>query len=196
MLRIFHKNKENQLTDDALVSQFTETGNSQTLGLLYERYMPLIYGICLKYLKDPTAAEDAVMQIYEQVAKKLAESNVQQFKPWVCTVARNHCLMEIRKHKNHLIEPIETHHLGDIAQVEWSIDSLDREAQLNQLERCLEQLIETQQTKVRMFYFEDRTYQEISQLTSTDLGMVRSHIQNGRRNLRNCMDGINPNKPD
>jgi RNA polymerase sigma factor (sigma-70 family) len=194
MLRFFkqgRKGEVDQETDAALVQRYTKDADSNALGVLYARYMPLIYGICLKYINDTASAEDAVMHVYEQVARKLAESDVQNFKAWVCTVARNHCLMQLRKDKTMPIEhidPMQTQ-LFDSPDAAWyTEDATEREALLRRLEDCLAVLPEVQRAKVVMFYFEEKSYQEISQDTQTEAGMVRSHIQNGRRNLRNCME--------
>jgi RNA polymerase sigma factor (sigma-70 family) len=190
MLRFLRSNNNAQLPDEELVEKFAEGGNTSVLGILYERYMPLIYGICLKYLKDPMAAEDAVMLIYEQVARKLAESEVQNFKAWVCTVARNHCLMQLRKDKNVHIEHVDPSETWHFDQPSWETadTAAEKEHQLQLLENCLQTLNEVQKQHVSLFYLQNMSYQEVSDQTQIPVGTVRSHIQNGRRNLKNCME--------
>ena len=70
------------------------------LGELYQRYMELVYGVCLKYYKDPETAKDSVMQIFEELVPKLRKHEVENFKPWLHQVAKNHCLMQLRTPKN------------------------------------------------------------------------------------------------
>ena len=194
MLRIFKKKDQASQSDEALVHLFLHSRDGAALGVLFERYMPLLYGICLKYLKSPAQAEDAVMQIFEVVNRKLAESDVRQFKSWVSTVARNHCLMQLRKDKQMPIDHIDPAEAWQFEVGGHEFGSVhERETELRQLERCMEQLVEAQRIKVHMFYYEDKSYQEISQATGEELGTIRSHIQNGRRNLRNCMENTNFN---
>ncbi|MEZ4891739.1 MAG: sigma-70 family RNA polymerase sigma factor [Saprospiraceae bacterium] len=69
----------------------------QALGDLYERYMPMVYGVCLKILKDAGKSEDAVMAIYEELTRKVKVHEVASFRGWLYVLARNHCLMEWRK---------------------------------------------------------------------------------------------------
>jgi RNA polymerase sigma-70 factor (ECF subfamily) len=76
---------------------------------------------------------------------------------------------------------MEIPHLGE--------DVEDREQQIQQLERCLQQLTDQQQMCIRRFYYDDKSYKEIAEMEQMDLGTIRSNIQNGRRNLKNCMDG-------
>ena len=67
------------------------------LGELYQRYMELVYGVCLKYFRDPEESKDAVMNIFEELVHKLTVHNVENFKSWLHVLAKNHCLMQLRK---------------------------------------------------------------------------------------------------
>ena len=52
----------------------------------------------MKYLKNEEAAKDAVQQIFLKVIHELQRYQVQFFKSWLYMIARNHCLMQLRKH--------------------------------------------------------------------------------------------------
>ena len=85
MLRIF-KNKITTLSDDALLQHYKEKGDMVYLGQLFERYSSLVYGVCLKYLKKEVEAEDACMQIFEKLTKKIPQQKIQNFKSWLYIV--------------------------------------------------------------------------------------------------------------
>ena len=85
------------LTDEKLVALYQQSGELQHLGVLYERYVELVNGVCLKYLKNPTLAEDAVMSIFEILVDKAKTHDIRQFRPWLYVLAKNHCLMQLRK---------------------------------------------------------------------------------------------------
>ena len=151
--------------------------------------MGLVYGVCLKYFKNPDDAQDAVMQIYEELVVKLRKHDVEKFRPWLHTVARNHCLMALRSRKL----PVE-----DLTDAVMYSDSFlhpdnagDKEQQLVRMEDCIETLPEAQKEAIRQFYMQEKSYKEIAEQSGEDLGRVRSNIQNGRRNLKNCMDKKN-----
>jgi len=171
-----------------LLADFYRTGDLEVLGRLYEPYMYLIYGVCLKYLKDPVRSEDAVMQIFEELIKKLRLHRVDNFKGWLYTVARNHCLMELRKtDKNQTVSLEET--FVENTQNLHLDDSEDlQEKNLSQMESCLEQLKDEQRTCVKLFYLEQKCYKDIVDKTGFTMKQVKSNIQNGRRNLKICMD--------
>jgi RNA polymerase sigma factor (sigma-70 family) len=178
---------ETTLTDAELVQLYRTNADLNVLSNLYQRYMDLIYGICLKYLKDPEAAKDAVINIYEELIAKLKQHEVSNFKSWLYTLSRNHCLMQLRKEKgHHTVEIPETFmQTGELMHP----DAVEqKEEQLNSMEKCLEQLPAEQKTCVTLFYLQGKCYNEITEQTGIEWSKVRSYIQNGRRNLKLCMD--------
>ncbi len=72
---------------------------SDSFGLLFERYTHLVFGVCMKYLKNTYDAEDAVMGIFEKLMTDLKNHEVRDFKNWLYRVSKNHCLMILRKSK-------------------------------------------------------------------------------------------------
>lgn len=178
---------ETTLTDAELVQLYRANADLNVLSNLYQRYMDLIYGICLKYLKDPETAKDAVINIYEELIVKLKQHEVSNFKSWLYTLSRNHCLMQLRKEKgHHTVEIPETFmQSGDLTHP----DAVEqKEEQLNSMEKCLEQLPAEQKTCVTLFYLQGKCYNDITEQTGIEWNKVRSYIQNGRRNLKLCMD--------
>jgi RNA polymerase sigma factor (sigma-70 family) len=188
MLKLFGSGTTDRRSDEELLARYTAGGDLRYLGLLYERYMPMVYGVCLKILRDAGKSEDAVMSIFEVIAVKAREHRIESFRPWLYVLARNHCLMEWRKEQR---RPTDLHDPAEMplaAGVEEAFETElpDRGAQA--LEKCLAALAETQRRCVQLFYYEDKSYKEIAGLLSEALGTVRSHIQNGRRNLKICLE--------
>jgi len=176
-----------ELPDRELVSLFRTSGNMEVLATLFQRYMDLLYGVCLKYLKQPEAAKDAVMQIFEELVAKLPKHEVDNFKSWLYTLAKNYCLMQLRTPKN-----LKTTEFNpDSMQLEEDVHLNGiqvREDNLQKLERCLQTLSLEQKQTVELFYLQNKCYKEIAETTGIDWNKVRSFIQNGRRNLKICME--------
>jgi RNA polymerase sigma-70 factor (ECF subfamily) len=158
------------------------------LGEVYQRYMELVYGVCLKYFKEQELAKDSVMQIFEELVSKLKKHEVDNFKGWLHQVARNYCLMQLRTPRNlktvefktELVQSEENVHLNGV---------FEKEENFKKLEYCLGTLTENQREAIRLFYLEGKCYNEIVEMTGQDWNQVRSFIQNGRRNLKLCMEG-------
>jgi RNA polymerase sigma-70 factor (ECF subfamily) len=178
--------------DHWLIDKFRSTGDLEYLGRLYEKYVHLVFGVCLKYLRDREASSDATMQIFEKLIIEIPKREIENFKPWLHVITKNHCLMHLRSEKTRsarqekLLEDqaifmessIEMHHHNE--QV------LDQDLEV--LRKCIDQLKAGQQECIKLFYLEERCYQEISEMTSLELNKVKSYIQNGKRNLKICME--------
>ncbi len=177
----------NSLSDKELVDDYKQSGDLTVLGKLYQRYMELVYGVCLKYFKDPETAKDAVMQIFEELVLKLKKHEVENFRGWLHQVAKNHCLMQLRTPKN--LKTVEFK--ADVMQSEENVHLngvLEREENFRKLEHCIGTLTTDQQLAIRLFYLEEKCYNEIVEITGQEWNQVRSFIQNGRRNLKICME--------
>lgn len=175
------------VTDSELVAAYRQNGDLQVLASLYQRYMELVYGVCLKYLADTELAKDAVMQVFEALVEKLKKHEVDNFKSWLYTLAKNHCLMQLRSQKNKktVALPPELMQSGEELHLNGA---LQKEAEFKKLERCLQTLSAEQQQTVQLFYLQQKCYNEIVEQTGLDWKKVRSLIQNGRRNLKICME--------
>jgi len=184
---ISNKPGKSESSDLALISEYRKTGSLEVLGELYGRYMHLVYGVCLKYLKDEDESKDAVMQIFEQLVSKLKIHEVSNFKSWLYTLARNYCLMEIRSSSKHEIVPMEENFMEKDAFTHLDIDDT-RERKLTVMESCMEKLPPEQKDTVSLFYLEQKCYKEVADITGYDLNKVKSYIQNGKRNLKICIE--------
>ncbi|WP_336516749.1 sigma-70 family RNA polymerase sigma factor [Pollutibacter soli] len=176
-----------QLTDAELVHLFQKEQDLKVLAQLYERYMDLVYGVCLKYLKDTEESKDAVMQIFESLVVKLPKHDVEQFRSWLYVLAKNHCLMALRasnKQKTSTISP-DLMQSGENGHLNGA---LEKEEQLEQMEKCMDLLPVDQKESVKLFYLEQKSYKEIADITGNEWNRVRSLIQNGRRNMKICME--------
>ena len=174
-------------SDTELVLAYRQSGDLKVLGELYQRYMELVYGVCLKYLKDPELAQDAVMQIFEELVSKLKKHEVDNFRGWLHQVSKNYCLMQLRTPKNLktvelpslLMQNEEDVHLNGV---------MEKEENFQKLEKCIASLSDEQRTMIKLFYLDGKCYNEIVEITGLEWNHVRSSIQNGRRNLKLCME--------
>lgn len=182
------------MNEKELLIQYKRTGDLNVLGRLFSPYMSLLYGVCLKYLSDRDASQDAVMQIFEQLVDKLKIHEVDNFKSWLHVFARNYCLMELRKNKGKIKLDIDEH----LVESEIVLDEKEvvrwEEADFEKMEGCLSQLPDIQQRCVRLFYLEQMCYKDIHIKLGVDLNQVKSAIQNGKRNLKICMEKRNNGK--
>ncbi len=174
-------------SDEELLQSFQESSSQDVLAILYLRYSDLVYGVCLKYLSDAEAAKDAVMNIYGELLQKLPHQQVNNFKSWLYVVAKNHCLMQLRSENK--VKIVEFQPSGMQSEDSLHLDAvLEKEAEFKRLEECMKTLGDEQHRAIDLFYLQNKCYNEISDEMNWDWNKVRSLIQNGRRNLKTCMD--------
>lgn len=181
-----------KLDDLELVSRYKQSGDSNCVAVLFQRYTHLIFGVCMKYLKDEAEAQDASMQLFEKLLSDLKKHEIQQFKAWLHMVCKNHCLMFLRSQssKNKKNREFEKDSLGLMEssyELHLSVEN-NKEFQLVTMEECLQKLGEDQKICVELFYLQEMSYQQVAEATNYRMNNVKSYIQNGKRNLKNCME--------
>jgi RNA polymerase sigma-70 factor (ECF subfamily) len=195
---IFKKGKRStKKSDEDLIAEFNSSGNLEVLGDLYHRYMHLVYGVCLKYFKDRDESMDAVMQIFEKLIVDVPKQNILNFRSWLHVVTKNYCLMQLRSQKS-----------KDEKHNEWVNDNvifMENDAGLHPLDEkkpdleealmdCVERLKNEQKECIKQFYFDNRCYNEIATNLGIDEKKVKSYLQNGKRNLKLCLEEKNEGK--
>lgn len=178
--------RANHLTDQQLLKLYRESGNNQYLGILLQRYTLLLFGVCMKYLKDEEEARDAVQQVFIKALNEAGKYEITYFKSWIYTVARNYCLMELRKNHVTISADDVPGGIADSAPdpVEEKYNRERKEQLLVWIEQGLQQLQEPQRQCVTLFYLEKCSYQQIAEQTGHSLMQVKSAIQNGKRNIK------------
>ena len=178
-------------SDETLIAQYVQTGNKDYIAVLFERYTHLVYGICLNYLHDPDHSKDAVMEIFESLFEKLTDHQVSCFKNWLYSVSRNYCLMWLRKAgayhrlKNNVNETArEEQPESDIPTGVEPVFEIPADTLMLAAVGTLNQ---EQESCIRLMYLEDKSYRDISEITGFTFNQVKSHIQNGKRNLKNYL---------
>jgi RNA polymerase sigma-70 factor (ECF subfamily) len=181
---------KSEVSDKKLIQRFQNGRDKDALGTLFLRYMELVYGVCLKYLGQPEAAQDAVMDIYEHLNRKLPQHEVDNFSGWLYMMSKNHCLQVLRKKNKVLTVSLDDPVMQNGRALHQEDDELDleiTEAIEDQLQDCMTRLPEQQQKCISLFYFEKHSYADICNITMMSMDQVRSNIQNGRRNLKKCI---------
>ena len=181
------KRTYDKIGDEELLQYYRKRGEVVYLAAVYKRYISLVYGIALKYLKRPEDAQDAVMQLFEELVEKVKKHEINHFKSWLYTCTRNYCLMELRKKRRDLSVSL------DDAVMEFCVEfhpygEEEQEQRAEALQKCLEALPEKQRISVNCFFLEELSYKEVEERTGFTLKMVKSFIQNGKRNLKLCLE--------
>ena len=181
--------KYKHIDDNQLLLQFYSDRDNEWLGILLQRYTLLLLGVCMKYLKNEEEAKDAVQQVFLKAITELQKYKVDYFKSWIYMVAKNHCLMKLRD-KGKIPVEINERLKATPDNAEDKKNFTEKDLVLTNLEAALQQLNAEQQQCVTLFYLQKKSYQEITTQTGYTLLQVKSHIQNGKRNLKIMMERL------
>jgi len=187
---LFNKRYE-QKTDKELITLFCESKDNRYVGVLYERYGHLVLGLCLKYLKNKDEAKDSVAQIFSNLLVDLSKHKVEYFKSWLYVYSKNFCLMALRRRQSSLKKELELKENSLLFMDNSDIEHLhEKEKQISMMETAIRLLNSDQKTCIELFFFQNKSYVEITELTGYSLNDVKSHIQNGKRNLKIKMEAL------
>jgi RNA polymerase sigma factor (sigma-70 family) len=180
-----NKTKPAAGNDEALLKRYRQSGDLAVLGELFQNYSSMVYFVCYKYLQDSEQSKDAVMQIFEELIVKVNKQEIKQFSSWLYVLSRNYCLMQLRSAKK-----MQYTTLDEFVElpIDLHLNSEDKEEQLTALELCMEKLPAAQKQSIGLFFMNEKCYKEITELTGFTLNEVKSYIQNGKRNLKICME--------
>jgi RNA polymerase sigma-70 factor (ECF subfamily) len=183
-------NNREKKSEEVLLREFSLNGDLETLGELYSEYMHLVYGVCLKYLKNRDDSKDAVMHIFEKLIVEIPRQKIENFRSWLYVVTKNYCLMQLRSQKSSeekahewMTDPII------FMENEVGLHPVDDEANIDEaLEDCIKRLKDKQKECINQFYYQNRCYNEIAENLHLGEKEVKSHLQNAKRNLKLCLE--------
>ena len=144
-----------QQTDADLITTYKGSGDLNVLAELYRRYMDMAYAVSLKYLKDGEASKDAVMEVFEELVEKLRKHEVENFKSWLYTLVKHHCLMKLRtlsRNKSVILDENGMQFSDDLHQE----DVNEKEWQLQQMSDCIGKLAAEQKITIELFYLQQK----------------------------------------
>jgi RNA polymerase sigma-70 factor (ECF subfamily) len=183
-----------QQTDMELVALYRQSEDTKIVGELFIRYKHIVFGVALKYLKDTSLSQDALLDVFNNLFEQLLKYKIDDFKSWLLTVTRNYCFKILKE--NAKTSSLEYAHNNDLLSIDFmeneqSINHhVEKENSLQRLEQALTKLKSEQKQCVSLFYLDDKSYQEVSCITGFTVKKVKSYIQNGKRNLQIIMDDL------
>lgn len=179
------------LSDNELLEAFSKEKDNRLLGMLLERYVRFVFVVCMKYLKNQDRAKEMSMQVFEKVSQDVCRFEIVNFKSWLHVVTKNCCLMQLRQQKNHKEIAVENENelerFVENAPFFHHEDTVEKEERLVELEKAIEVLEPEQKVCVDLFYLKGKSYKEVAEVTGYSMNQVKSHIQNGKRNLKNWL---------
>lgn len=156
---------------------------------LYAETASLLYGIALRMLRQPAAAEDVVQEAYLSIWSRAADYRPGLGAPltWMTSIARYRALDALRRrsHREDAQLPLDEEAHPD----PFGGDAESRTDDAMMLDHCLQHLGEEQRNCIVLSYCEGYTHQELAERFERPEGTVKSWIRRGVQSLKGCLDG-------
>lgn len=174
-----------ELNDNQLIDLYKVKDDRQAMAALFERYSHLVFGVCMKYLKNEDDSKDATLNIFEKLHVDLKRFNVEKFSFWLHRIAKNYCLMQLRNRKTMVyLDDDVTPHYEALTTTQEEPGVAVKEDHLQLLEEAISQLNIEQKICIELFYLKKYCYQDVAEISGFTMNEVKSYIQNGKRNLK------------
>jgi len=166
-------------------------GDRDAFGLFYDRYAPVLFGFCVRILKDARDAEDVLQEAFVQVWRDAGRFDPARasVKTWLFTIARSRALDRWRSRRSveHRFPAAENESLDRAGADDGGQEAA---AMRDYVGRCLAQLSENEQAVLRLAYFDGYTQEEIAARLNEPLGTVKSRTRSGLTKLKAIAEGV------
>jgi RNA polymerase sigma-70 factor (ECF subfamily) len=168
-------------TPDAEVCRLLAAGERErAFERLLAAYRGRVYRLALGYVRTPADAEDVAQEAFVRLWRALPLYDGRaSFSTWLYVIARNACLSELRRRGARPTDPLDDEaahsatRLAPGAPLESRLDC----------ETLVATLDEPQRRIVRLFYLEERSYEQVAEMLDMPINTVRSHLHRARKRL-------------
>ena len=164
-------------------------GDTQAFAVLVNRYKDLVFTLAIRMLKNREEAEevsqDTFIKVYKALPKFKGDSKLST---WVYKVAYNTCLDSIKKNNRRQSEvTLDSFTENQIKTLDNALSALEEKEQQQTIQDCLQQLSRKDSFLVTLFYFEELSLEEISQIVNMEPNTVKVNIHRARKRLASIL---------
>ena len=168
--------------DDNFYIDKVLSGQTNNYSYLVEKYKDIVFSIALKVLRNREDAEEMAQESFIKAYKSLHKfKRKSKFSTWLYRITYNNCISEVRKKKLHTISTDDVQ-IPD-APDEMNLDGIPEENRVKYIKAALEKLPESEYTLTLLYYFEDKSVEEIAQISKMTESNVKVKLFRARKKL-------------
>ena len=179
------------MIDEASALALAREGSLDAFNDLVVLNQDRVYGLCLRMLTSPQAAEDATQDAFISAWQNIKRVRGERFRPWLLRIAANICLDRLRGQARRPARSLESaleEGISEPFDPAPAPESLLLTGELRgRLEAALARLPPDQRLALLLCDVEDFDYQEIAAAMKTSIGTVKSRISRGRSRMREIL---------
>jgi RNA polymerase sigma factor (sigma-70 family) len=176
------RRRTNELSDEELLEAIA-AGDEGALGVLYDRFGRIAYGVALRVLRDRALAEDAVQEAFLAIWRSATRYRLERAKPstWVLTLVHRRAVDLVRREDRRRAEPLDEPPESAGDEVPEQADLRERRAAV---QSALQQLPDDQREALELAYYGGYTQSELAERLGVPLGTIKSRMFAGLTRLR------------
>lgn len=164
--------------------------DEKALALLYDRYSGLVCAVVTRILRDASAAEEILQDVFYQLWRTAARFDPARgsLPGWLLVVARNRAISRLRHRGPIRNDDDSSENLENIVAEPFPLESVIAQQQMmGKVKAALDLLPVEQRQVVELAYFEGMTHSEIAQKTGDPLGTVKTRIRSAVEVLKRTL---------
>ncbi len=166
-------------------------GDQAAFGELYDALSPLVYGVVLKVVRDPSQAEEVAQEVFVELWRLAArfDGTKGSTKTWAATLAHRRAIDRVRSEQSSRVRQDRDAKQAIRDERDVVAGAVESSFEQVRVRRALLQLSELQRDAVELAYFGGHTYREVAVLLNVAEGTVKSRIRDGLIRLRDELGG-------
>jgi RNA polymerase sigma-70 factor, ECF subfamily len=172
------------------IRAFRRDGDLAVLENLYSKYVHLVYGLALNYLRNREKAKSSVQIIFEKLTVEAVKTEIQNLKLWLYITTKSYCYTELQKEGESDLR-LDSWEAERLQLLEKGIEQhpLDRMSRLTPaVRKCIDQLPQNEKTCVEWFYLKEKPFAEIAPFIQADEATVKQTLHAAKTKLITCIE--------
>lgn len=171
--------------DDDIRQRLKDGQFNEAFALLLERFKDKVFRLALALLRNETEAEDSAQEVFVRIWKGLPRYHgAASLSTWIYTITRNTCLTALKKRSTHPTVSLSDPGIEAAAEDRLSVNSAPEFLGPDiDIQAALAGLPDRHRQVLTLFYFEDRSYEEVASMLSLPLGTVKTLLFRAKKEL-------------
>jgi RNA polymerase sigma-70 factor, ECF subfamily len=169
--------------DEDIATLLRSGDRERAFAVLLERYEARIYRLCCALLRDPAQAQDAAQESLVRIWRAIGtyDSTAASVSTWAYAIARNRCLTALERRRQH--ESLSEEAVAEEVDAITAPELTEGDERSEQLRELVELLPERLRRTLTLYYFEDRSIEEVARMLGCPQGTVKTHLFRARAQL-------------
>lgn len=175
------------LTDEEIVG-IVRTSNQEFYSEIIKRYQSKLFHYLKKFINDADELEDVLQTVFIKAFKNLNSFDIKQkFSSWIYRIAHNEAINQIRKNSKYSISLDDSDYDAADEKIDFSRD-LDNALTRENISSALFFLKDKYRQPLILYFFEEKSYEEISEIIHLPINTVGTYISRGKKSLKQFLE--------